>query len=384
MYKMGTMGKKRYLLILATLILVIISLLVFGNTQWNKYIYIFQAYVYPTYLDGYINPPANFSGTWVMWDKHGNKIVEREFLNGKQHGMETAWENGKKLYIHHYRNDKFDGIWIYWDKNGQVSATENWKDGKLHGTRTTYYGNGNKEAEENYKEGKLDGKKTVWYENGGKMIEAFFKDGYRYGIWTTWNEKGAKEDEFNWTTRYEKGERVPEAPVDEGYHDTSKEIEDEMSKYYSNPSTIIEEINKRGAQKIVDDLFNNYESWEYIMNKIASGDDKWLQVALALRPGTDAHATETLFLALGEALVNKPDKVLSLFSDDFSINNICSYPDVNDPRFATKNNNLMKLEKRKKRVALIFDKALRLPQEKCLKALEVSKKEISEWFDEQQ
>jgi antitoxin component YwqK of YwqJK toxin-antitoxin module len=159
-----------------------------------------------------------------MWDKHGDKIVERQFTNGKKNGMETAWENGNKLYIHHYKNDEFDGVWIYWGKNGQESCIENWKDGKLHGVRTTYYESGNKRDEENYKQGKLDGKKTIWYENGQKEIEAYFKGGSRYGVWTTWREDGTNEGETNWTKRYEKGERVPEGPVDTPAEDQNNDI----------------------------------------------------------------------------------------------------------------------------------------------------------------
>lgn len=188
-----------------------LSVLGFGNPQWNRCIYMFQAFVYPKH-GAYIKPPANFSGTWIMWDRHGEKIGEQDYWNGKRHGRETRWENGRKIYEHHYKNDQFDGVWIYWGENDLLSAVENWREGRLHGIRTVYYGNGNKQFEENYKEGKLDGKKTIWYENGRKMAEAYFKAGYRYGVWTTWSENGAKQSQFNWTKKYEKGERVPEGP----------------------------------------------------------------------------------------------------------------------------------------------------------------------------
>lgn len=197
-------------LVFISLGVVTLSLLAFGNCQWNKYFYMFQAYIYPTHIDGYINPPPDFTGTWNMWDKHGNKTVERQFLNGLRNGKETVWKDGNKLYIHHYKNDKFDGEWIYWNKDGQMSVTENWKNGKLNGIRAIYYDNGNKKNEEHYKDGNLNGKKTLWYESGKLMAEAYFKNGYRYGIWSTYNENGIKDNEFNWTERYEKSERVPE------------------------------------------------------------------------------------------------------------------------------------------------------------------------------
>jgi len=209
------MGNRRNLIVLALLMIVlglgVLGLTAHGNPQWNRYIYIFQALVYPKH-GAYIKPPANFSGTWIMWDRYGEKIAEQDYRDGKRHGKETRWENGRKLYEHHYKNDQFDGTWIYWGKNGLVSVVENWKEGKLHGTRTVYYQNGNKSFEENYNEGQLDGKDTISYENGRIMTEAYFKNGYRYGVWTTWNEKGTKEGEFNWTKEYEKGKRVRTGP----------------------------------------------------------------------------------------------------------------------------------------------------------------------------
>ena len=153
--------------------------------------------------------------------------------------------------------------------------------------------------------------------------------------------------------------------------------------YYTDPQAIIEKISKEGAYKIVWELFENTDIWGWIMKKISSGEEEWLKVAVALSPGTDAHAGETLFSALGEALVKAPNKVLTLFSDDFSIKAICSCPDVDDPRFDTKSKNLKELEKRKKTVLSLSDKKLKSVQEQCLKALGESRREVSEWFDAQ-
>jgi hypothetical protein len=156
--------------------------------------------------------------------------------------------------------------------------------------------------------------------------------------------------------------------------------------YYSDTQAIIERISKDGADKVVRELSENgnfFDIWLWIMNKISSGEDKWLHVAVALWPGTDGAATETLFLALGEALVKAPKKVLTLFSDDFSIKGICSFPDVNDPRFDTKSENLKELEKRRKSLLSISDRKIESAQEQCLKCLEKSRREVSEWFNAQ-
>jgi hypothetical protein len=208
-YFLSTLG------LMLLLVCAALSVLVFGNPQWHKRVYMFQAFVYPKPVDGRIHPPANFSGTWIMWDEHGAKSNEREYKNGKLDGKETRWENNRKEHETHYRNGEFDGTTIYWGKTGLVSVVRNFKNGKLHGAQTTYYENGNKQTEENYVEGRLDGKTTNWYRNGQQEAEMFFKNRYRYGIWTYWKEDGTKDGETNWTARYDKGERAFAGPVNE-------------------------------------------------------------------------------------------------------------------------------------------------------------------------
>ena len=210
---------KRFLLSALGLILVLacaaLGSLAFGNPQWHKRVYMFQAFVYPKHVDGYIKQPPNFSGTWIMWNRHGNKIAEQDYKNGKLDGKEIWWEGNRKKYEQNYKDGEIDGVQIYWGENGLASAVNNFKNGKLHGTQTIYYKNGNKQTEENYVDGKKNGKSTSWYENGQKSEEAFFKDRYRYSVWTYWKEDGTKEDVINWTARYEKGERAFAGPMNE-------------------------------------------------------------------------------------------------------------------------------------------------------------------------
>lgn len=154
-------------------------------------------------------------------------------------------------------------------------------------------------------------------------------------------------------------------------------------EYYTNPTAIIQQVSEKGPSEIVSELWTSETKWNYVIDKISTGESIWLKVAVALRPGTDVGAAETLFSALGEALVEAPDKVLALFSDDLSIKYICSFPDVTDPRFDTKSSNLKELEKRKKSLLSLSDKNLQSVQEQCLNRLEESRKEVSEWFDAQ-
>ena len=242
-------------------VFVALGLLVFGNPQWNKRVYMFQAFVHPKYNQGRIPPPAEFSGTWITWDEHGNRIVEqqyrdgkldgkeihwttlgnksaeREYKNGLLHGKETVWLGNQRKYEKHYKNGEPDGPVTYWGDNDLVSVINNFKNGKLHGTQITYFKNGKKSREENYADGKRVGKATSWYENGQKESEEFFKNRYRYGIWTYWKEDGTKDGETNWTARYDKGERAFAGPMNEDEIDAA--MQSRPSRREDNLPTVV-------------------------------------------------------------------------------------------------------------------------------------------------
>ena len=78
-----------------------------------------------------------------------------------------------------------DGKWTAWDENGQKRVDFNYKDGKEHGKSTEWDESGqtNWKWEGNWKAGKMDGKwnlwdfPTLWDENGQMEREKYYKDG---------------------------------------------------------------------------------------------------------------------------------------------------------------------------------------------------------------
>jgi len=81
-----------------------LAILRFGNCQWNKFIYIYQCYYFPSHpnfwyssdgtkgiLNYGIDQPKNYSGNWTMWHKNGLKNYEGEYLNGKMIGIHFWW-----------------------------------------------------------------------------------------------------------------------------------------------------------------------------------------------------------------------------------------------------------------------------------------------------
>ncbi len=81
--------------------------------------------------------------------------------------VETGWyDNGQRMFIRTYKDEKADGKWIHWYSNGQL-----WTDGT-------------------YVNGELQGEWITFYDNGQKMIEGSHKDGQRTGKWIFYKEDG--------------------------------------------------------------------------------------------------------------------------------------------------------------------------------------------------
>lgn len=141
---------RKWLLFCATAILLLVAallLLRFGNTQWNKNVYMFQAYVWPKHDDGMICPPDDYTGVWVGWHSNRQQWVEMEYRNGKDHGK-----------------------YVDWHPNGQKRSSGVHIDGEPHGAF------------------------AAWHPNGQKAHECQYDNGKLVGAWTSWDEQGNVED----------------------------------------------------------------------------------------------------------------------------------------------------------------------------------------------
>ena len=93
--------------------------------------------------------------------------------------------------------------------------------------------------------------------------------------------------------------------------------------YSSNASAVQDEIAARGPRAVVKDLYGHPADWDYAMKQIQSGNDEWLRVAVALRPGSDAGSSEMLGESVGVALIRVPESVLRLTIPAFDVEVVC-------------------------------------------------------------
>jgi hypothetical protein len=96
-----------------------------------------------------------------------------------------------------------------------------------------------------------------------------------------------------------------------------------------NPDAIAKDIDANGAKKTVQKLWGKDGGrWDSAMRKVATGDQRWLDVAAKLAEGTDAGASEGLEVSLATALPINPKGVLKLIDTNplFTFDSVCSAP----------------------------------------------------------
>ena len=92
-----------------------------------------------------------------------------------------------------------------------------------------------------------------------------------------------------------------------------------------NAPDILSDIRIDGAHIVVTKLWDRNRGWDEVMAKIATGKKEWLDVAAALRPGTDGGASQTLDEAVFLALQSAPVAVLKLLDGNpFDTDSVCS------------------------------------------------------------
>jgi len=148
------------------------------------------------------------------------------------------------------------------------------------------------------------------------------------------------------------------------------------------PAEIVEKIQREGAKKVVREFYQDVIIWNKLLKNIASGKRSWLEVAVYLRPGTDAGASEMLDLAMGEALGNSPKLVLEIIkkSDIFTATFVCSGPDVDDPRYSTYDKVIIATNHRIAVLEKVDDTNLKDTRNLCIENLKASIPHLQKYF----
>lgn len=89
---------------------------------------------------------------------------------------------------------------------------------------------------------------------------------------------------------------------------------------------ILRQVADEGARVVVSRLLVSADTFEKVCERIESGESTWLQVARALKPGTDAATTFSINYAVARALPAAPASVLALIDRGFTLEDVCTSP----------------------------------------------------------
>jgi hypothetical protein len=137
--------------------------------------------------------------------------------------------------------------------------------------------------------------------------------------------------------------------------------------YSTDPSSTLRAIDARGASAVVRELWANPQGWDRVIRAIAQGTPDGLAVALALRSGSDAGASEELTEAVTRALLTSPAAVLRTLIPPYRLDAVCSVP--SDPPM-TYEEAVAELDRLRASVASLRDSDLADRRAACLRSFD--------------
>lgn len=98
---------------------------------------------------------------------------------------------------------------------------------------------------------------------------------------------------------------------------------------------VLNRVANEGGRKVLWDLWRHEREFGQVTAGIESGDPAWLEVAVALKPFSDAGASLSINYAVARALPKTPERVLALTTQGFKVEDICTSPFIEpDPGVA--------------------------------------------------
>jgi hypothetical protein len=149
---------------------------------------------------------------------------------------------------------------------------------------------------------------------------------------------------------------------------------------------ILDDIARRGAKPVLDQLYAGEARWRPVIDGVASGQPGWLEVASAFKPAAlrNLPVSQELTVAVARALERAPANVLVVLDHAFDTDDVCSLNTLEDSLGPDYQAALSAVERRERAVARVTDPALRERRDDCLDFLRELKGEVvrnrQAWF----
>ena len=217
------------------------------------------------YLDGTLQMIGKFismkkdirTGQFLWYHKNGKPSTERNFINGKVHGVYRRWDASGILRTEgYYLDHRADSSWTWWYENGILQSEGSFRQGKRHGMWITYHPNGIKNEASRFKKGKFDGYAAHWDISGMPVMEfdmdAKLKNGRVNLYHPNGNLRGTGElkkgkPDGIWEDYYPSGDIRSRGRIVKGYRMG-------MWNYYNRDGSIsrIDIYDKKNKEKVED------------------------------------------------------------------------------------------------------------------------------------
>ena len=206
------------------------------------------------YPDSTIRYEANFEngnpvGRMKRYDSNGVLNAIMHFYDGSDRCLVKIYSSGGSIKAEGvYDSQLKDSTWIYFAADGRIRMIENFNMGALNDTSKSFYPSGHIAGKVYYSENKKEGALVQFFENGDTMVIANYKDDFldgdffsfdpstqiqisgkyykdlKDGNWCYYSEEG---DTLAFL-KYDKGEILNPAVLDESYEQFIKKIEKDL------------------------------------------------------------------------------------------------------------------------------------------------------------
>lgn len=154
-------------------------------------------------------------------------------------------------------------------------------------------------------------------------------------------------------------------------------------KQFLDIDYLLYKVSNKNGDMVLRSLYSKNDSWQFVLESIATADPKWIKLAVLLKPYSDAGASNMLNKALGEALENSPATVFQLTKGVFEISNICSCPDVDNYKYATYEKAITSVERRISSLKKMQSEEFGEERHICINTLEESISYLKKFFGKQ-
>jgi antitoxin component YwqK of YwqJK toxin-antitoxin module len=124
-----------------------------------------------------------FSGTMIQQEKDHRIVYQLPIKAGKENGLAMGWYNtGEKLMERNFVDGKMQGIFKQWWPNGRYRYLFNYKDDQYEGKQLVFFPDGKKRQESNYIAGQEEGLQSTWNEAGQLISNYTIRNKKLYGV----------------------------------------------------------------------------------------------------------------------------------------------------------------------------------------------------------